>query len=223
MPETKDALLVKQFRHFLEKGSETIKPLSNKLSLYSFYSELIALKNEIKIESRLVKQRLDRFEEIAARIEQRNQEIGTLLQKGAAPPDGANSPDTQAIIHGLIDLYDKIQASLQTVSTSCHIRPWYQWWQRSDETILLSVEKGQEMTLQRIAELLAWYGVVPMDVLSHVFDPHTMRAVGTDAIPDLEDGLVSKECRTGFILDDRMLRLADVRVNKLAQNHNQHI
>ncbi|MCI5189463.1 MAG: nucleotide exchange factor GrpE [Candidatus Electrothrix sp. AS4_5] len=51
--------------------------------------------------------------------------------------------------------------------------------------------------------------------LEQRFDPHNMRAVGTDTLPDLADGTVSDEIRTGFQQQGKVMRLADVRVNRL--------
>ncbi|MCI5115960.1 MAG: hypothetical protein D3912_14310 [Candidatus Electrothrix sp. AX1] len=39
--------------------------------------------------------------------------------------------------------------------------------------------------------------------------------VGTDTLPDLADGTVSDEIRTGFQQQGKVMRLADVRVNRL--------
>ncbi len=215
MTKMDNEALVEKFREYLDKTDNERQIAPRKLSLSLFYEEMIALKNEIRIESRIVKQGLDRFQETAELIEQGNKKINFLIEKSNAEPDAEPSLTDQPVLQGLLDLYDSVQASLQTLRQSKDAIPWFQCWKRSDNRILLSVSKGQEMILDRIIELLLEWGAVPMDVVRHRFDPHTMRAVGTDSLVKLEDGVVSSETRTGFTLHGEILRLADVRVNRL--------
>ena len=214
----KSQILLDQFRNYLEQSEETQEKLPQKLSLLSFYNEIIALKNEVKIESRYVKEGLDSFQETAELVRASNVKIDQLLQEKNSENKHRKNEVIQRVAQGLIDLYDSQYASLQTLSESNFSKPWYQRWKRSDEkvvrTVVRSVREGQEMSLQRIIALLSECGVVPMEVFHRRFDPGTMRAVGTDCIPDLEEGVVSKESRRGFVADGTVVRIADVRVNK---------
>ncbi len=205
MTRMNNEALIDKFREYLDRADYEKRAAPRKLSLSSFYKEMIALKNEIRIESRNVKESLDRFQETSELIEQGNKKIDLLIEKSNPEP----------VLQGLLDLYDSVQASLQTLRQSREAIPWFQCWKRSDDKVLQSVSRGQEMALERIIELLLECGAVPMDVLRHRFDPHTMRAVGTDSLEKLEDGVVSSESRTGFTLHGEILRLADVRVNRL--------
>ena len=200
-------LLLEQFRNYLEKADGEKEKIPHKLSLFSFYEELTALKNEIKIESRLIKQWLEHFARTTERIEQENRNIDSKSSSSIA--------DRQ-VLQGLFELHDSVRASLQTLRKSKESVPWYRRWMRCDDTLLQSMSRGQKMSLERIVVLLKECGAVPMDVAGSRFDPHTMRAVGTDTLSGLEDGVVSSEVRTGFRLDNgEILRLADVRVNRL--------
>lgn len=208
--------LIDQFRDYLEKADGEKKKVSRKLSLLSFYEEMTALKNEIRIESRIVKQGLDDFRKTAELIEQGNQKIDILVEKNSTDPKIAPPPAENPVLPGLLDLYDGVQASLRTTRKSKEATPFFKRLLRCDnQKILQSVSEGQQITLERIIELLGKCGAVPMDVAGCRFDPHTMRAVGTDSRSGLEDGVVSSESRTGFTLHGEILRLADVRVNRL--------
>jgi len=215
MPKMNNEALVDKFREYLDKADNEKKIAPHKLTLFSLYEEMISLKNEIKIESRIVKQGLDRFQATAELIEQGNKKIDFLIEKSNAEPDGIPSLAEQPVLQGLLDLFDSVQASLQTLRQSKDAIPWFQCWKRSNDKILQSVSRGQKMVLDRIIDLLLEWGAVPMDVVRRKFDPHTMRAVGTDSTAKLEDGVVSNESRTGFTLHGEILRLADVRVNRL--------
>jgi len=209
--------LVRQFRNYLEKASEDQEALPEKLDLFSFYSEMTALKNEVKIESRLIRQGLDSFKETTGVIEQGNAKLDALLQESRTEQcSNAGISVLQPVLHGLFDLYDRIQASLHALPES---RPTGLLFRlrlcRSNEgKVIHSMRQGQKMTLERILALLLDCGVHPIEASGCRFDPLTMRAVETDALPALADGMVSAELRTGFIWNDEVLRPAEVRVNR---------
>lgn len=71
------------------------------------------------------------------------------------------------------------------------------------------------MTLRRLDELLARQHVRPLEVLGITMDPHLMKVVELDHRPELDNGIVTAELRKGFRWGDEILRLAEVKVNKL--------
>ena len=75
--------------------------------------------------------------------------------------------------------------------------------------------QGQAMTIKRLDQLLQRYQVSPVECLGELLDPVTMRAVETSCLPKLENGMVLEELRKGFIYQGQVLRLAEVRVNKI--------
>jgi molecular chaperone GrpE len=52
-------------------------------------------------------------------------------------------------------------------------------------------------------------------VLGQSVDPHTMTVVELDHNPELENGIVTRELRKGFLWGNDVLRLAEVKANKL--------
>jgi len=207
--------LLDQFREYLKKAEREEKKVAFDLSLSSFYAEITALKNEIRIESRIVKQGLDDFRKIAEQIEQGNRKIDILVEKSNTEEKVPRHPSEQPVLPGLLNLYDTVQASLQTLQNSKKAIPWFKRLIACDNETLQSVSKGQKMILERILELLEECGAVPLDTVGCRFDPHTMRAVGTDSLAEFGEGVVSSESRTGFMLHGEILRLADVKVNRL--------
>lgn len=209
--------LVQQFRKFLEKASADQVELSERLDLFSFYSEIIALKNEVKIESRLIKQGLDDFKETAELIKQGIAEQNSQARESEkAHNNNGDTSDLTSLLHGLIDLYDRIQASLHALPEHRQAGLLFRLGvcRGNDEKVIHSMREGQTMILERILALLAGYGVVPIKAVGRRFAPQTMRAVGTDVLPEVEDGLVSAELRTGFTWNGEVLRPAEVRVNR---------
>lgn len=209
--------LVQQFRNYLEKASADQKELSEKLDLFSFYSEIIALKNEVKIESRLIKQGLDDFKETATLIKQGIAGLNSQVRKSEQDQEHtADTANLTPLLHGLIDLYDRIQASLHALPEKRTEGLLFRlgFCRSNDDKVIRSMREGQSMLLERILALLAGCGVIPIKAVGRRFDPQTMRAVGTDSLPEVDDGLVSAERRTGFTWNGEVLRPAEVRVNR---------
>jgi molecular chaperone GrpE len=61
-------------------------------------------------------------------------------------------------------------------------------------------------------DLLARRGVRPMEALGADFDPHLHQAVASDAIEGRRDGEVIDVLRKGYLINDRLLRPAMVKV-----------
>ncbi|MCI5182791.1 MAG: nucleotide exchange factor GrpE [Candidatus Electrothrix sp. AW1] len=220
--------LVNRFRDYLAASDDITQP-SEKLGLFSLYSEMKALKNEVKIESRHIKQGFVGIQE-ALKLHEEN-----IAQLQDQKKDG---PELTPLLDGIIDLYDRIHASLRALPEPSEFEPqseqkekksfWLrrrkkeeeEWNKRAqqlqrEQDMIASMRAGQQMLLDRILSLLLAWDITPIVALEQRFDPHNMRAVGTDTLPDLADGTVSDEIRTGFQQQGKVMRLADVRVNRL--------
>jgi len=221
--------LVSRFRNYLAAASDEIEQPAEKLDVFSLYSEIKALKNEVKIESRHIKQGFVGMQEALERREE-----NSTLSDGREK-DG---PELAPLLDGIIDLYDRIHASIRALSEpgqreqQPEQKEKKSFWSRRrkkeekerieraqrvqrEQDMIASMRAGQQMLLDRILSLLLAWDIAPLAALEQRFDPHSMRAVGTDTLPDLADGTVSAEIRTGFQQQGRVLRLADVRVNRL--------
>ncbi|MCI5163020.1 MAG: nucleotide exchange factor GrpE [Candidatus Electrothrix sp. AX5] len=222
--------LVSRFRHYLVATADNREQPPEKLDLFTLYSEIKTLKNEVKIESRYIKQGFVGMQEA---LELREDNSPRLEKK-----DG---PELVPLLDGIIDLYDRIHASLRALPKPSQGEPQPEqkekksFWpprrkrqekernerakraqrKQREQEMIISMRAGQQMLLDRILSLLLAWDIAPLAALEQRFDPHSMRAVGTDTLPDLADGTVSVEIRTGFQQQGKMLRLADVRVNRL--------
>ncbi len=224
--------LVSRFRNYLAAASDEIEQPAEKLDVFSLYSEIKALKNEVKIESRHIKQGFVGMQEALERREE-----NSALSDGREK-DG---PELAPLLDGIIDLYDRIHASIRALpepgqyEQQTEQKEKKSFWpprrkrqekernerakraqrKQREQEMIISMRAGQQMLLDRILSLLLAWDIAPLAALEQRFDPHSMRAVGTDTLPDLADGTVSDEIRTGFQQQGRMMRLADVRVNRL--------
>jgi molecular chaperone GrpE len=76
------------------------------------------------------------------------------------------------------------------------------------------IRKGVELIHKQLVETLRKRGVRPIDALGADFDPHYHMAVAHEPANDRRDGEVIEEFRRGYMLGDRLLRPAMVKVAK---------
>jgi molecular chaperone GrpE len=74
--------------------------------------------------------------------------------------------------------------------------------------------KGVELIHQKLLDLLARRGVRPIEAVGADFDPHVHQAVVHEPVEGRRDGEVVEELRRGYMLGDRLLRPAMVKVAK---------
>jgi molecular chaperone GrpE len=74
--------------------------------------------------------------------------------------------------------------------------------------------KGVELIHQQMADLLRKRGVKAIEVVGTDFDPRFHQAVVHEVSPDHREGEVMQELQRGYMLGDRLLRPAMVKVAK---------
>jgi molecular chaperone GrpE len=74
--------------------------------------------------------------------------------------------------------------------------------------------RGVELIHRQLLEVLRKRGVRPVDAVGTDFDPHFHQAVSHEAAEGRRDGEVIEEFRRGYMLGDRLLRPAMVKVAK---------
>jgi len=74
--------------------------------------------------------------------------------------------------------------------------------------------KGVEMILAHLYELLKEHGVKPIEAQGKVFDPNLHEALMQVENKDVPEHTVLEELQKGYLLNDRMIRTAKVKVSK---------
>jgi molecular chaperone GrpE len=74
--------------------------------------------------------------------------------------------------------------------------------------------RGLELIHGKLHDVLRKHGVRPIEALGADFDPNVHQAVMHEASPEHRDGEVIGELRRGYMLRDRLLRPAMVKVAK---------
>jgi len=79
--------------------------------------------------------------------------------------------------------------------------------------------KGVKMIFNRTREVLKKQGVKPIKAKGEEFNPHLHEAMGMIDSQKYPDNLIVEEMRRGYILNDKVLRPAVVKVNKRASQN----
>ena len=213
-PALKEQLLV-QFRQYLdtatlEDGEQ--QQASGAIDLFTLFTELAALKNEVRLESRQVKQALDHSRELIDGLRETNLQFSQELARQRRQEDELRLTAERPLLLELVELRDRIEAAMQSLQ---HYRPGL-LERLSDKRgrLIRGVGAGLEITQRRLDGLLARYQISPIEPIGKRLDPHTMRVSGTEQSDDQDDGMVLAEVRKGYLRANQVLRLAEVVVNK---------
>lgn len=74
--------------------------------------------------------------------------------------------------------------------------------------------KGVEMILAHLYEMLKEYGVKPIEAQGKLFDPNYHEALMQAENKDLPEHTILDELQKGYLLNDRVIRTAKVKVSK---------
>ena len=205
--------LVERFRAYLEtrdtQASETVAAESP--DLYTLFAEQAALKNEVKIESRQIKAALDQFRELFDTLRQTNTRLGNELERQQQRAQDQQREAERELLLELLELRDRLQAGHDQAR---RYRPGWLARRGGAGAFVAGMADGSAMNLDRLDEILSRREVKPLRAVGRAFDPQTMRAVEVVHDPAREDGEVVDEQRAGYLQHDRLLRLAEVIVNK---------
>lgn len=102
-----------------------------------------------------------------------------------------------AVLDKLLPLYDLLQKAHQDVQSSHNDTP---------------LAKGMEGIFKEFEKLFREEGVVPMDPLGKPFDALRHEVFGTADREDCAEGCVVEVLQNGYLLQDRVLRTAKVRI-----------
>lgn len=218
MSPTAPEELIDGFRKYLETLT---RPVTEEpppgTDLYSLFSELEVLRNEVKTESRLVGSAFEQFRDGLDILRGSQSQLERELERSRTEAAQMRKTLLRPILLEWLDLHDRLTAGQNSLQNYRPIKGWF--WRtlsrKEDRQFIQGIRDGQAMTLRRLEEFLIRQQVKPLEVLGQIVDPHTMTVVELDHKPELENGMVTKELRKGFLWGHDVLRLAEVKANKL--------
>jgi molecular chaperone GrpE len=100
-------------------------------------------------------------------------------------------------LKGVLPIVDDFDRALASVPDDIKENPWV---------------SGVSMVQRKLYKMLEENGVVAFDPVGEMFDPVRHEAIGTDAESDAPSGQVTSTVQRGFMIGERVLRPALVRV-----------
>lgn len=186
--------------------------------LFTLLAELAALKNEVKLESRQVKGALNEFRALFEALQTSQTRLDEEAKRRRDSERRCEQDAHRELLLELLDLRDRLEAGH---SQARRFRPgWLE--RRRARAFIGSMAEGLAISLRRLDETLARREVQAFEVLGHRFDPHRMRASEVADDPDQPEGVVVEELRKGFRVGERLLRPAEVRVNRPSRERVRH-
>lgn len=134
------------------------------------------------------------FENTRKRLEKDKQEFIKFANEG--------------IILQLLTVLDDLERAIEHAQT-----------QKEDLPVFL---KGIEMILAHLYEMLKEHGVKPIEAEGRPFDPNFHEALMQVENKDLPEHTVVEELQKGYLLNDRMIRTAKVKVSKKSTGAPEH-
>jgi molecular chaperone GrpE len=210
--ELKERLL-EQFRAYLDAEPEPPDEPDQEVDLHTLLNELAVLKNEIRLESRQFKTALDQVRGVATELGEANARLGRELDQARDQTASVRRQAERQLLLELLDLRDRLEAGLAAIAG---YRPGWRtrWFGRAALRFLSGLRQGQDLTLQRLDQVLARHRVHAVETVGRSLDPLSMNAVATAFEPERQDGMVLAEQRRGFVREGEVLRYAEVIVNK---------
>ncbi len=108
----------------------------------------------------------------------------------------ADAADANLLLE-LLSIVDDLERALKTERVGEQAEPF---------------RAGVELIYRQMLELLKRRGVRPIDALGTEFDPHLHQAVTSEPSPGHREGEVIEELRRGYVLGEKLLRPAMVKV-----------
>lgn len=233
--------LVTQLRSYLEEMN-TAPPVVEDgvgVDLFALFGELVALKNEVRIESRQVKGALSQFQALVEPLQSGHAALQNEIERLREDRRTEVRDALRPLLLELLDIRDRMAMALETTTDDKKVKRLFKRSVRNRLTADMDRVKdkrkvkgflkkmcgklnglfglsreGQEMTLRRLEQTLAARQVLPMDVIGKPLDPRMARAVQVVRYEGVAEGVVVAELRKGFLWGDGLLRLAEVVVNK---------
>ena len=212
--ETQKSNLLDDFQKYLEQHKLDSFTPDEQPDLNTLFSEMTGLKAEVKAESRQFKNTLDTLSSALNTVQEDNQILSTELAGYGERLQQQQDEIMRTMLLDMVDIYDRLSTGLAVLQNYRPVESVFKKSRKKDVHFIKRFIEGQGMTVKRFEQILQSYHVQVVDCVGKLLDPVTMTAVRTGQDPTFENGLVLQELRKGFLFQDQVLRLAEVKVNK---------
>lgn len=215
--------LVETYKALLAQEDEVTKKLqATEEALRQQTKKAIELHEEVQT----VRQEADQLRSALSHVATRNQQADGEWQERYLRLQAENENYRRRLEQRLAADADKQRNQIleDMLSLADHLEMALQHLERSVEADGMAasdpgtnVRQNLEATLSAFLETLRKHGVQPLDVLGQPFDPAHHEALGHVANPDVPEDHVAAVVRTGYTVDEQLLRPARVLVSNGAE------
>ena len=216
------------FRQWLDAAGEEApghaEPEEADPDLRGLFAELVALRQEVRVQSREqaragreMAAAAGRFEAAAREAERSREgfetaarEAGRGRETPAAFEDRVSRAAEDRCLAGTLEVRD---ALVRGRDAAVRVRDRPRLFGRPPRGVAGVVE-GYDLAIGRFDRMLSRFDVRRVETVGRPFDGRVMHAVEAHREEGAGDGVVVEELRTGFVRRDDVLRLADVAVNR---------
>jgi molecular chaperone GrpE len=197
-----------------EAPAGTAAEASEEADLFSVFVELAGLRNEVRTQSRIVKEALDRFRSVFDALQSSHATLEQELKRARADAHDRERALLKPLLLDVIDVRDRLAAGLRPAQAA-PARRWYERFRPDPEANRAAAaeearREGMRMTLRRVDRLLADQRITAIETVGRPLDPRHAAAVATVEDPATADGTVVEEVRPGFLWQGELLRPAEV-------------
>jgi molecular chaperone GrpE len=180
--------------------------------LYAVQAALTALTQEVKLQGRSFKQLSETVAPLTDLAPSLEQAIGE-----------ARLQARREVLDVLLDLRDRLLRGEETARTAAAAMATPRhWWQRGESPrageVVAALREGYALTLARLDEALATYGVNEIPCGGRPFDSSLMHATGIEETEAVAEGTVVAVFRRGYEWNGEIYRPAEVRVARRPEN-----
>ncbi|SMG62671.1 GrpE nucleotide exchange factor [methanotrophic bacterial endosymbiont of Bathymodiolus sp.] len=207
--------LLEDFQAYLQQSQPELFASVEQPDLHTLLAEITGLKTEVKAESRQFKNTLDTLGSALDTVQEDNKVLANELAASAERFKELQSERLRTMLLEMVDLYDRLHIGVEVLQNYRPVNALFKHSRQKDVRFIERFRQGQEMTTRRFEQLLQRYQVSTVNCIDQLLDPETMTAVATGENSKLANGMVLEELRTGFLYQGQVLRLAEVKVNKI--------
>ena len=223
MDATVKEALLDQFRGYLDSIEEapvTAEAPGAEADLFTVFVELAAVRNEVRTESRLVKEALDQFRGVFGTLQSSQATLEQELKRAQAEARERGRALLRPLLLDLLELRDRLVAGAAAppAPPAALARPLAP---RAGRRGGLAGGPWHHAAATRSA---SWPSGASsrIELMGRRFDPRLARVVGTTRGRDRGAGIVVEEVRAGFLWDDELLRTAEVIVSKAGADKEEN-
>jgi molecular chaperone GrpE len=184
------------------------------------FVELAAVRNEVRAESRLVKEALDQFRGVFDTLQSSHATLQQELLRAQGDARERGQALLRPLLSELLELRDRLEAAFQQPAAPPQ-RSWLDRWRQPSRAEPQTWREGIGIMARRLDRILSDRRVSRLELVGRLFDPHTARAVGTRQDGRFGPGIVVEEVRAAYMWDNDLLRTAEVIVCKADEGDNQ--